>query len=149
MWKAHCTNSKENSSTNRVIIVMRTQLEQLFVCAQQISESPSKKKAEDLVYVYTNSKLMAKAKAKDDKKWYNENVSSEDSDSASEDEDGDDWMVNDASDDDGCADVTLDDPMDDWIQVANEERPETLSRYGKSSKDVYDFVDDGEGGNHV
>ena len=90
-----------------------------------------------MVYVHTNSRLMAKAKAKDEKKWYNENVSSEDSDSASEAEDGDDWMVNDATDDDRCADVTLDDPMYDWIQVVNEERPETfLSRYGKSSKDV-------------
>ena len=67
-----------------------------------------KKRAEDLVYVYTNSKLLAKAKRKDEKKWYNENVSSEDSDSASEGEDGDDgldWMVNHASDDDGWADV--------------------------------------------
>ena len=102
------------------------------------------------MYVYRNSRLMAKAKEKDEKKRYNKNVSSEDSDSTSEDEDGDDWIVNHATDDDGCVDVTLDDPMDDWIQVANEERPETfLSRYGKSSKDVYDFVDDGEGGNHV
>ena len=74
-----------------------------------------RKRPEDLVYVYTNSRLMAKAKAKDEKKWYNENVSSEDSDLASEDEDGDDWMVNHAADDDGCADVALHDPMDDWI----------------------------------
>ena len=44
MWKAHCTNSKKDSRTNRVIIIMRTQLEQLFVCAQQVSESPTKKK---------------------------------------------------------------------------------------------------------
>ena len=93
---------------------------------------------------------MAKAKAKDEKKWYNKIVSSKDSDSASEEEHRDDWMVNHATDDDGCADVALNDPMDNWIQVANEERPKTfLSRYGKSSKDVYDFVEDGEGGNHV
>ena len=74
-----------------------------------------KKRGEDLVYVYTNSKLIAKAKAKDEKKWYNENISSEHSDSASEDEDGDDWMVNCAAHDDGCVDVALNDPMDDWI----------------------------------
>ena len=49
-----------------------------------------KQRAEDLVYVYTNSRLIPKAKAKDEKKWYNENVSSKDSDSASKDEDGDD-----------------------------------------------------------
>lgn len=109
-----------------------------------------KKRAEDLVYVYTNSRLMAKAKATDEKKWYKENVSSEDSDSASEEEDGDAWMVNHADDDDGCANVTVDDPMDDWIQLSNEERLETFpTRYGQSSKHVYDFVDDGEDGNHV
>ena len=100
--------------------------------------------------MYTNSRLTAKAKAKYEKKWYNENVSSKNSDSASEEKDGDDWMVNDATDDDGCANEALYDPMDDQIQFSNEERRETLlSRYGKSSKDVNNFVDDGEGGNHV
>ena len=38
------------------------------------------KRVEDLVYVYTNSKLMAKGKEKDEKKWYADNVDSEDSD---------------------------------------------------------------------
>ena len=39
------------------------------------------KKAKDLVYVYTNSRLMAEGKEKDEKKWYADNVDSEDSDS--------------------------------------------------------------------
>jgi hypothetical protein len=44
------------------------------------------KRAEDLVYVYTNSRLMAEGKDKDEKKWYADNVDSEDSDSAPEEE---------------------------------------------------------------
>jgi hypothetical protein len=44
------------------------------------------KKAEDLVYVYTNSRLMAEEKDKDENKWYVDNVDSEDSDSAPEEE---------------------------------------------------------------
>jgi hypothetical protein len=44
------------------------------------------KRAEDLVYVYTNSRLMAEGKEKDEKKWYADNVDSEDSDSAPEEE---------------------------------------------------------------
>ena len=32
------------------------------------------KRAEDLVHVYTNSRLMAKGKDKDEKKWYADNV---------------------------------------------------------------------------
>jgi hypothetical protein len=39
------------------------------------------KRAEDLVYIYTNSRLLAKGKEKDEKKWYADNVDSEDSDS--------------------------------------------------------------------
>jgi hypothetical protein len=41
---------------------------------------------EDLVYVYTHSRLMAKGKEKDEKKWYVDNVDSEDLDSAPEEE---------------------------------------------------------------
>jgi hypothetical protein len=44
------------------------------------------KRAEDLVYVYTNSRLMAEGKDKDEKKWYADNVDSEDLDSAPEEE---------------------------------------------------------------
>jgi hypothetical protein len=44
------------------------------------------KRAENLVYVYTNSRLMAEGKDKDEKKWYVDNVDSEDSDSAPEEE---------------------------------------------------------------
>jgi hypothetical protein len=44
------------------------------------------KRVEDLVYVYTNSRLMAKGKEKDEKKWYADNVDSEDSDSTLEEE---------------------------------------------------------------
>jgi hypothetical protein len=44
------------------------------------------KRAEDLVYVYTNSQLIAEGKEKDEKKWYANNVDSEDSDSALEEE---------------------------------------------------------------
>jgi hypothetical protein len=40
------------------------------------------KRAEDLVYVYTNLRLMAEGKDKDKKKWYADNVDLEDSDSA-------------------------------------------------------------------
>jgi hypothetical protein len=36
---------------------------------------------EDLVYIYTNSRLMAKGKEKDKKKWYVDNVDLEDSNS--------------------------------------------------------------------
>ena len=38
------------------------------------------KKAEDLVYVYINSRLLAKGKEKDKKKWYADNVDSKDLD---------------------------------------------------------------------
>jgi hypothetical protein len=38
------------------------------------------KRAKDLVYVYTNSRLLAERKEKDEKKWYADNVDSEDSD---------------------------------------------------------------------
>jgi hypothetical protein len=44
------------------------------------------KRAENLVYVYTNSRLMTKGKEKDEKKWYADNVDSKDSDSAPEEE---------------------------------------------------------------
>jgi hypothetical protein len=44
------------------------------------------KRAEDLVYVYTNSRLMAEGKEKDEKKWYADNVDLEDSDSTLEEE---------------------------------------------------------------
>jgi hypothetical protein len=44
------------------------------------------KRVEDLVYVYTNSRLMAEDKDKDKKKWYADNVDSEDSDSTPEEE---------------------------------------------------------------
>ena len=44
------------------------------------------KNAEDLVYVYTNSRLLAKGKEKDEKKWYVDNVDSKDSDFAPEEE---------------------------------------------------------------
>ena len=44
------------------------------------------KRAEDLVYVYTNSRLMAKRKDKDKKKSYADNVDSEDSDFAPKEE---------------------------------------------------------------
>ena len=107
------------------------------------------KRAEDLVYVYTNSKLLAKAKRKDQKKWYDENVSSEDSDSASEESDGDDegdWVGNHASDDDRWADV----PLDDWSDQLSPRRPDSSpARSGRSSHDVYEFAEDGEEGNHV
>jgi hypothetical protein len=36
---------------------------------------------EDLVYIYTNSRLMARGKEKDKKKWYVDNVDLEDSNS--------------------------------------------------------------------
>jgi hypothetical protein len=44
------------------------------------------KRAEDLVYVYTNSRLMAEGKDKDEKKWYADNVDLEDSDFAPKEE---------------------------------------------------------------
>jgi hypothetical protein len=44
------------------------------------------KRVEDLVYVYTNSRLMAEGKEKDEKKWYADNVDLEDLDSAPEEE---------------------------------------------------------------
>jgi hypothetical protein len=44
------------------------------------------KRAEDLVYVYTISRLMAEGKDKDEKKWYADNVDSEDSDSVPQEE---------------------------------------------------------------
>jgi hypothetical protein len=44
------------------------------------------KRVEDLVYVYTNSRLMAEGKEKDEKKWYVDNVNSEDSDFVPEEE---------------------------------------------------------------
>jgi hypothetical protein len=44
------------------------------------------KRVEDLVYVYTNSRLLIEGKEKDEKKWYADNVDSEDSDSAPEEE---------------------------------------------------------------
>ena len=44
------------------------------------------KRIEDLVNVYTNSRLMAEGKEKDKKKWYADNVDSEDLDSAREEE---------------------------------------------------------------
>jgi hypothetical protein len=39
-----------------------------------------------LVYVYTNSRLLAEGKEKDEKKWYADNVDSEDLDSMPEEE---------------------------------------------------------------
>jgi len=68
-------------------------------------------------------------KAKDETKWYNKSISSEDSnsDSPSEKDNGNDWMVNYATDIDKGARVALDDPMDNWIQSPNEERPKTFS----------------------
>jgi hypothetical protein len=44
------------------------------------------KRAEDLVYVYINSRLLAEGKEKDKKKWYADNVDSKDSDSVPEEE---------------------------------------------------------------
>jgi hypothetical protein len=44
------------------------------------------KRAEDLVYVYTNSRLLAERKEKDEKKWYVDNVDSKDSNSAPKEE---------------------------------------------------------------
>jgi hypothetical protein len=61
------------------------------------------KRAEDLVYVYTNSRLMAEGKDKDEKKWYDDNVDSEDSDSAPEEEFEDHGDL----DSDGCGSTDL------------------------------------------
>ena len=113
-----------------------------------------KQRAEDLVYVYTNARLMAKAKAKDEKRWYEENVSSEDSDSDPEEDDGDDWMDNPATDNDEDAYHPFDDSMDDWNEFPNEERSRPFSsRPGESSRAaraaVYDFVDNEEPENYV
>ena len=44
------------------------------------------KKAKDLVCVYTNSRLMAKGKEKDKKRWYANNVDSKDLDSTPKEE---------------------------------------------------------------
>jgi hypothetical protein len=44
------------------------------------------KRAKDLVYVYTNSRLLKEGKEKDKKKWYANNVDLEDSDSAPKEE---------------------------------------------------------------
>ena len=41
---------------------------------------------EDLIYVYTNSRLMAEGKDKDKKKWYANNVDSENSNSTPKEE---------------------------------------------------------------
>jgi hypothetical protein len=59
------------------------------------------KRVEDLVYVYTNSRLMAEGKDKDEKKWYADNVDSEDSDSAPEEEFEDHGDLNSDGIDDG------------------------------------------------
>jgi hypothetical protein len=106
------------------------------------------------VYVYTNARLMAKAKAKDEKRWYEENVSSEDSDSDPEEDDGDDWMDNPATDNDEDAYHPFDDSMDDWNEFPNEERSRPFSsRHGESSRAaraaVYDFVGNEELENYV
>jgi hypothetical protein len=44
------------------------------------------KRTKDLVYVYKSSRLLAEGKEKDEKKWYADNVDSEDSDYAPEEE---------------------------------------------------------------
>jgi hypothetical protein len=44
------------------------------------------KRAEDLVSVYTISRLLAEGKEKDEKKWYVDNMDSEDSDFAPEED---------------------------------------------------------------
>jgi hypothetical protein len=59
------------------------------------------KKAEDLVYVYTNSRLIAKGKEKDEKKWYADNVDSKDSDFVPEEEFEDHGDLDSDSMDDG------------------------------------------------
>ena len=46
-------------------------------------------RATDLVYVYTNSKVVATSKNKDEKKWYKDNVDSESSEAGSDTEDVD------------------------------------------------------------
>jgi hypothetical protein len=60
-----------------------------------------------LVYVYTNSRLMAEGKDKDEKKWYADNVDSEDSDSTTEEEFEDHGDLNLDGMDDGMDDGNL------------------------------------------
>jgi len=55
-----------------------------------------------------------------------------------------------ANEDDGGANIPLNDSMDDWIQIPNEERPKTFSsRHNESSKVVYNFIEDREADDYV
>ena len=86
MREVNCADCKANLGADGVIIFLQTELEWLLIVHNKSRNRLQLKRAEDLVYVYTNARLIAEEKDKDKKKWYADNVDSEDLASALEEE---------------------------------------------------------------
>lgn len=91
-------------------------------------------RADDLVFVYTNSKLLANAKLTDEKRWYSENLDVEDRDVRdSEDEETPHNSIG-----EGFSDHVLEDLEDDLNSIPAMSLQDALN----VPNTTYDFVDD-------
>ena len=94
-------------------------------------------RAADLVYVYSNSKVVAASKEHDEKKWYEENMESEDSEAPSlDDEDGEDGEP--VFDDGDDTDYNTDNVYDETLGSPNWNNEDV----GVIPRDVYEFQSD-------
>ena len=106
------------------------------------------KRAADLVYVYTNSKVVAASKENDEKKWYEENVESEDSDCLVEEEENDmydsDGESSDASDANDAMENNMHHVDEDVLESPNRDNEDL----GAFERDVFEFASDEDNGRH-
>lgn len=104
-------------------------------------------RAADLVYVYSNSKVVVASKEKDEKKWYRKNVDSEESEAGSGSEDEVPFTVangEDASDDDldNINDETNSDSDKDDEDLGVDQGLGGNEDFGGNGVDPYEFQDD-------
>jgi hypothetical protein len=107
MREVNCADCKANLRADGVISSYERNWSSYSFMHNKSRNRLQPKRAEDLVYVYTNSRLMAEGKDKDEKKWYADNVDSEDSDSTTEEEFEDHGDLNLDGMDDGMDDGNL------------------------------------------
>jgi hypothetical protein len=80
MREVNCVDCKENFGANGVIIILQHNWSRNSFVHNKSQNRLQPKKVEDLVYMYINSRLMEVEKEKYEKKWYVDNVDSENSD---------------------------------------------------------------------
>ncbi len=84
-----------------------------------------------MLYVYTNSKVIAVSKEKDKKKWYQDNVESEDSEGlVSEDEDG-----KSISNDGDAMNYDMHNSDEEMFKSPNQNNED----FGVNNEDMYEF----------